>query len=396
MRRLKWLPLLLLPAVVALGCGRTQPQLAPAPPPEVQVATPLTRQVTDFEEYTGRTEAVNSVDVRARVSGYLDRVEFKDGDDIKEGAVIAVIDPRPYEAEVARTTANLRSAEAKAALSRTLAERGQALLAQKAIGQEEYDKLAGDVAVANSAIGVARAELDTAKLNLKFTSVTAPLFQNVAGNGGSEGKASEPKARVWRAGKRMVDPGNLVKADDTILTSLVQLDPMYASFDVDERSLLRFRHMREQGKVQSARDARISATLILADEEQYKHEGFINFVDNRVNLQTGSLWVRAQFPNPDPFFLSPGMFARIRVPIGKPHSSLLVAERALGTDQGRRFLYVLNDKDEVEYRLVKVGRLDGTLRVIDDGVAAGERVIITGLQRVRPGIKVTPKPVDMK
>ena len=222
-------------------------------------------------------------------------------------------------------------------------------------------------------MGVAEADRDLAALNLDFTRVTAPI-------GG-------------RLSRRMVDPGNLVKADETALTSIVSLDPMFVYFDVDERTVLRIRRLIREGKIKSRTETELPVQVALADEDGFPRTGFINFSDNKVDPNTGTLRVRGVVENPKPHVLSPGMFLRVRLPIGKPYQALMIAERALGTDQGRKFLYVVNGDDEVEQRPVKVGQLnDEGMRVIEQGLQPGERVIVNGIQRVRAGKKVKPKP----
>ena len=299
------------------------------------------------------------VEVRARVNGYLEKVNFKDGDEVKEGAVLFEIDPRPYEAEVARTEAAVGQSEAHYKRLEADLKRARSLVARQAIGREEFDKIVGDYAEAGASVGIAKANRDLAKLNLGFTKVTAPIS--------------------GRLSRRMVDPGNLVKADETILTSIVSLDPMYVYFDVDERTLLRFRRLIAEGKIKSRTQAEIPIFAALADEEGFPHKGIIDFSENRVDPNTGTLRVRAVIANPAPRVLSPGLFMRVRLPVGTPHKALLVAEQALGTDQGRKFLYVVKpgkDKDgkavpnAAEYRPVNVGALHDGLRVVDRGPRA--------------------------
>ncbi len=356
------------------GCGK-----APAPPqqgklPEVMVSLPVERMVLDSEDFTGRTDAKRSVTVRARVSGYLQKVCFKEGNDVKEGDVLFEIDPRSYQAAFDQADATVRQAEANLKTLQSNYSRGNSMFTRGAIGQEEYDKIVGDRDAMTAQVKLATAQRDMARLNLEWTKVVAPL-------GG-------------RISRQLLDPGNLVVADQTALTTIVSLDPMYVYFDVDERTLLTVRRLFQQRKVSSYRDTTLPVYLGLSDEEGFPHEGAINFADNQVDPMTGTLKVRGEFPNPGNL-LSPGLFARVRLPIGTPHKAVLVSERALGTEQGQRYVYVVNDKNEVVYRKVKLGSLQGGLRVIEDGVALGERVVVNGLQRVRQGAKVEPKLVDM-
>jgi membrane fusion protein, multidrug efflux system len=365
------------------GCNQAPAKMPPPKPPVVMVAEPVVREVTDYEEgLVGQTAAVKMVEVRARVDGYLEKVNFKDGDEVEEGAVLFEIDPRPYDAEVARTEAAVGLSEAHYRRLEADLKRAKSLVARQAIGREEFDKIVGDYAEAGASVEIAKANRDLAKLNRSFARVTAPIS--------------------GRLSRRMVDPGNLVRTDETILTSIVSLDPMYVYFDVDERTLLRIRRLIAEGKIKSRTQAEIPIFAALADEEGFPHKGIIDFSENRVDPNTGTLRVRAVIDNPVPRVFSPGLYMRVRLPVGNPHKSLLVAEQALGTDQGRKFLYVVKpgkDKDGkdvpnvAEYRPVSVGALHDGLRVVTEGVEPGEKIIVSGLQRLRPGIAVDPKPM---
>ncbi|MCE5267090.1 MAG: efflux RND transporter periplasmic adaptor subunit [Planctomycetaceae bacterium] len=365
-------------AVLIAGCTRPGGSVAPRAEiaaPEVRVARPVVRTVTDYEDFTGHTEAMMSVEIRARVSGYLieglkDSVPNKEGTEVKKGELLFEIDPRTYQAEKDRAEAALTQARAHLErLSKDL-KRAQELLPTRSIAQGDYDQIAGDHKEAEAAVQTAQAALDLAKLNLAWTRVYAPC----------DGRVS----------RQLIDPGNMVQADQTPLTTIVTLDPIYAYFDLDERTLLQLRRMVRSGKLQSARQAKVPIYLGLADEEGYPHEGLIDFADNRLDQMTGTLRLRGVFPNPKRI-LSPGMFARIRLPVGGPHQALLAPEEALGSDQGQRFLYVVNDKNQVKYRRVEIGSLQGKLRVITSGLTEDDRVIVDGLQRVRPGITVQPQ-----
>lgn len=373
-RRRRCLLVFLTLGIAMVGCNRPKPSLAPTKPAEVLVSLPVAKEVTDFEDFTGRTEAVATIEVRARVTGYLDKVLFKEGTEVKLGDPLFEIDRRTYQADYDRAEANLL--QARAHLNRLQADlkRAASLLPSKSISQEDYDKVAGDCAEAEAGVKVSEAALHSSRLSLEFTIVTAPISGRIS--------------------RQLIDPGNMVKADETPLTMLVSLDPIYAYFDVDERTMLRIRRLIRQGKVKSAREAEVSVLLGLADEEGFPHSGTINFIENRVDRTTGTLGLRGIVANPKRLF-SPGMFLRVRVPIGDPHRAILVSERALGSDQGQKFVYILNDKNEVTYRRVKVGALETGLRVVEDGLAMGERVVVTGLQRIRPGAQVVPRMVAM-
>src|SRR5262245_11723688 len=360
------------------GCVRapsTAPEAAPTP---VTVSRPVERDLTDYADFTGRPAAVDSVEVRARVWGYLDQVHFKEGALVKKGDVLFEIDPRLYRADFERTRGTVAQYEARVHRTERDHRRAKSLLARGAVSQEDHDRYEADYREAVANLDVARANRDLAALNLGYTRVTAPV-------GG-------------RVSRYVVTVGNLIQSGDqnsgTLLTTIVSVDPMYAYFDVDERTVLRVRKLIREGKARSARETAWPVSLGLATEEGFPHRGTINFVDNQVNPKTGTLRVRGVFPNKDEA-LSPGFFARVRVPIGQPHRALLVTDRAIDTDQGQKVLYVVNEKNEVVSRAVRLGALHHGLREITEGLNAGERVIVSGLQQVRPGLTVEPKLVDM-
>jgi RND family efflux transporter MFP subunit len=372
---IEWLLGFLLCCLAIVGCGPTpaQPSLAP-PAPEVLVSLPVTREITDYVDFPGRIEAVNSVEVRARVTGYLEKVYFQEGADVKQGDLLFEIDARPYKAELARTEGNIMQSEGHLKRMEADYTRATDLLPKRAIGREDFDRIAGDRTEALGAVAVAKANRDMAALNVGFTQVRAPL------NG--------------RISRRYIDPGNLVKADETPLTTIVSLDPMYAYFDADERTTLRLQRLVRERKIKWSLDAGLPVMLGLADEEGFPRQGTINFADNRLDPDTGTWRLRGLFPNPD-YALSPGLFVRMRAPIGELYQATLVSEQALGTDQGQKFVYVVNDKNKVEYRRVKVGALHGGLRVVTENLSPKEKVVVSGLQRVRPDMEVSPKLIDM-
>lgn len=382
-KRLRRLPppaTLLLAAILVFfggaltGCTRSAPILAEAPPPVVNVSRPIEREVVDYDYFTGRTAAVQSVEIRARVSGYLEKIHFRDGSEVKEGDLLFEIDPRPYEASLAQAEGNLASAEARLKRQDADLARAQRLIRTNAISQEEFDKAVGDLEETAASIDALRAAVERAKLDLTFAKINAPI----------SGRIDETH----------ISAGNLVSADTTILTTIVSLDPIWAYFDADEAAVLRQKKLIREKKIESAREAKIPVYLRLANEQGYPHKGVIDFVSNQLNPSTGTLRIRGLFPNENRV-LAPGLFARVRVPIGQPHRALLVTERALDTDQGQKILYVVNDQNEVVSRPVVLGALHDGLRVIEGGLNAGERVIVNGLQFVRPGITVETKLVDM-
>jgi RND family efflux transporter MFP subunit len=353
------------------GCHRVAPAPPPSRPPEVIVSRPVLQEVTDFEEFTGRMEPVEVVEVRARVSGYLQGLHFEEGADVKKGDLLFEIDPRPFQAELNRAEANLAQAEAHGRRLEADYQRAASLLASRGMSREDYDKIVGDLAEARAAVQSAKATRDLAALNLDYSRVTAPISGRIS--------------------RRLLDPGNLVKADETALTYITNFEPMYAYFDVDERTYLRlYRFLIEKGIRSLAQVRQMSVSLGLVDEVGYPHEGKINFVDTRVDPNTGSVWVRGVFPNPNRL-LTPGLFVRVRLPVGEPHQAILIPERALATDQGQKFVYVVNDKNVATYRQVRVGAQHGQLRIVEGGIDVGERLVISGLQRVRSGTPVEPK-----
>jgi RND family efflux transporter MFP subunit len=375
-------PVAWLVLVMLAGCGNQPAAMPPPKAPEVIVSQPVVREVTDYEDFPGHTEAVASVDVRARVSGYLDKVLFfnREGAEVQQGEVLFEIDPRTYAAELNRSEATLQQAQAHLKRLQREYDRAVLLVPSYAISKEDFDKTTGDRDEAEAAVHVAEAVRDLARLNIAFTRVTAPISGWIS--------------------RRMVDVGNLVKADDTVLTTIVTTDPMYIYFDVDERTMLRVRRLIRAGKVLSSRESPMPVFAGLVDEvdekgnPQFPHAGTIDFVDNRMDANQQTLRLRGIFPNPQRIF-SPGMFARIRIPIGKPHTAILISEQALGTDQGQPFVYVVGDKDEVAYRPVKLGILQDGQRVVEEGLAEGERIVIKGVQRIQQGIKVEAKLEEM-
>jgi RND family efflux transporter MFP subunit len=344
----------------------------------VTVSRPVERDVTDHADFTGRTAAVDSVEVRARVLGYLDKVHFKEGALVKKGDLLFEIDPRPYRADLGRAEGTVAQYDARVRRTEHDYRRVKSLLTRGAVGQEEYDRYEADYREAAANLDVARANRDLAALNLEYSRIIAPVSGRVS--------------------RYVVTVGNLIQSGDqnggTLLTTIVSVDPMYVYFDVDERTVLRIRQLIREGKASSAQETEWPVALGLATEEGFPHEGTIDFEENQVNPKTGTLRVRGVFPNKYEA-LSPGFFARVRLPIGAAHRALLVTDRAIDTDQGQKVLYVVNPKNEVISRAVRLGALHDGLREITAGLEAGERVIVTGLQQVRPGLTVEPKLVDM-
>ena len=364
--------------LAATGCGRA-PLGAPPASVTVAVSHPVEREVTDSADYTARIAAVDSVEVRAHVWGYLEKVHFQEGALVRKGDVLFELDPRPYRAALDQAKAKVRQDEARAKFDKVQYERNLRLVSREAVSRSELDQSASNYAVDLANIEADKALVESYELNLGYTKVTAPV----------SGRVSRYNVTV----------GNLVQSGDqgggTLLTTIVSVDPMYAYFDVDEITVLRVRQSTLESNAGSARPSDWPVSLGLATEEGFPHRGTINFVDNQVNPQTGTLRTRGVFANKDEL-LSPGFFARVRLPLGPPRRALLVSDRALDNDQGQKVLYVLNAKDEVVSRPVRVGALHDGLRVIEDGLKLRDRVIVNGLSHVRPGMTVVPKLVAMQ
>jgi RND family efflux transporter MFP subunit len=364
------------------GCRKDdQTQTAsPVKAPEVTVAQVVNREVTDYGEFTGRTSSSETVDIRSRVTGYLTEINFTDGQEVKKGDPLFQIDPRPFKADLENAEGQKAQWVAKLARARADVKRYEELVPTGAASAQDLDKAKADMGEATAAIKSSEAVIDRAKLDLEFSKVTAPLAGQV--------------------GRSMFSKGNLIRADADILTTIVSLDPMYVYFDVDERALLRFRDRAATSRSpdalkQDVKDLKIPVFVGLANEEGYPHQGIINFADNRVDPSTGTIRVRATLDNSKRTF-KPGLFTRVRVPVSDPFKTLLVSDRAIATDQGQKYVYVVDDKDTVAYRAVQMGRLqDDGLRVITAGLQPGDWVIVNGIQRARPGKPVTPQRTQM-
>jgi RND family efflux transporter MFP subunit len=364
---------------VAAGCTRTKPAVAAAKPPEVSFVHPSIEKVRDYEEYTGRTAASKMDEIRARVTGELKKIFFKDGTEVKAGDPLFEIDPRTFEAALESARATVHQAKGDLERKRILLTRDIELRRKGTISQEDLDNAQADWEVAKGTLELAEANRRTAELNVEFCHINAPI----------DGKID----------RRMIDIGNQVTANATLLTTVRTEDPMYVNFDVDERTVLGLRLRRQKKEIKSARETKSELDVGLANEEGYSLKGFIDYSANGVDTGTGTLRVRLVLDNPDkePRTLSDGMYVRVRFWIGDPTPSILVPEAALVSDQGIRHLFVLNEHDEVEYRPVQIGLQQGGMRVIKSGVTPKDRVIVSGLQRVRAGIKVAAtEQVDKK
>jgi membrane fusion protein, multidrug efflux system len=358
------------------GCDSKTLEVAPAAPPAIPISQPVQRQVTDYVDFTGRIEAPEAVSVVPRVTGYLTSAPFKEGAEVKKDDVLFQIDPRPYQAQLDQANGQVLLNEAR--VKEAMADNSRAKELSKtpgAISKQDMDRYQAAEEEAEASVQAAKASLEVYRLNLGFCEVASPLTGQVS--------------------RYYLTPGNLVNQDQTQLTTVVSVDPMYVYFDIDEDTVLRVRRAVNEGKIQRYQQGAIPVYIGLEGEQGYPHEGAINFVNNQVNPGTGSITARGVLPNPKPEngvrLLSPGMFVRVHLPIGKPHDALLVIDRAIGSDQGMKYVYVVDDKNIVQQRRVETGALqeDG-LRVIDGGLKPQDWVVIGGIQQVRPRMEIAP------
>ncbi len=355
--------------VLAAGCGQAKKQTSADKSIDVDYTVPITGQVVDYEEFTGRLDALKTTDIRARVSGYVTVASFKEGDEVQEGKVLFKIDPQTYEADLNQAEANLKLAEADSRLQQKIANRDQKLVGSRSVSQEEYETAAATAEKAKATVRAMAAARDRAKLYVGWTKVTAPWSGRIS--------------------RRMVDPGNIVVADNTVLTTMVTEDPLYAYFDVDERTYLNLVESSTSKANSWTGASEFPVVARLANESEFSRVGTVNFVDNRVNAGTGTIRMRGVFTN-ETKTLKPGLFVRIRLPIGAPYQAILIPDEALLSDQGRKYVFVVNDAKKVVYRSVTVGQDIQGLRIIKDGLSLGDKVIVSGMQRVREGTLVKP------
>jgi multidrug efflux system membrane fusion protein len=375
MRTLRYSIVLL--AALITACAKEAPP-AP-PPPAVTVTTVRERDVQEWDEFQGRIEATDSVEIRPRVSGFVEEVRFAEGKEVKKGDVLFVIDQRPYQAEVKAAEAELLKARTQVELWRTDVERAKNLLASRALSQEEYDTRVAAQRGGEASVESAKAALDIAKLNLEWTVVTSPID--------------------GRAGQALIRPGNLVTAGANgsgaaLMTTVVAVDPVYVYFEGDENVYLKYGALARQGTRPSSRDTHNPIRMGLANEEGYPHIGYMDFVDNQLNPKTGTIRGRAIFDNQDRLF-TPGLFARLQLVGSGTYRATMVPDQAVGTDQDRKFAFVVTPDNKVEYRGITLGPIIDGLRVVKDGLKDGDRVVVNGLQRVRAGIVVAPTEVEM-
>lgn len=344
----------------------------------VSVVRPISREIFEWDEYIGRLESPESVDLRARVSGYLEKVHFKEGKEVKKGDLLFTIDRRPYQAEFERAEAEFQRATNLADLAKNDADRAKKLIATKVIAEEDYDSKIKSYNAALAAARSAKATAELARLNVEFSEIHAPID--------------------GRIGRALITEGNLISsgaggAGATLLTTIVSLDPLYLYGDPDEQAILKYIRLSREGTRDSARDKEIPAEMGLADETGFPRKGHMDFLDNRVDPTTGTVSARGVFRNED-HRLSPGFFARIRIPGSGKYQALLIPDRALGADQAQKFVFVVNSQKKVEFRPVTVGGTSAGLRIVRSGVKAEDQIIVEGQMRVRPGTVVDARPPE--
>ena len=356
------------------GCD-SQPQAQQGPQaPAVSVANVISERITEWDEFTGRLEAPQSVSLRPRISGYVESIQFKEGSLVKAGDVLFQIDDAAYKAEVKRLTATLADVNSQLKLAKSTFKRANELSSNKAISQEVFDSRSAELEQARARLRSTSAALEVAKLNLGYTKVKAPIT-----------------GRVSRA---LITKGNLVKEADTILTTLVSVEKVYAYFDADEQTYLKYMKLAKEGKRPSSRDVKNPVYLALANDQGYPHEGYIDFVDNQINPATGTIRGRAVFDNAKGDFI-PGMFARLKLVGSASYDGILVDDKAINTDLKNKYVLVIDAENKAQYRGVQLGEKLNGLRIVKSGLKAGEQIIVNGLQRVRPGSPTQPSIVPM-
>ncbi len=369
--------LLALSVAVIAGCSGQAAENGMPPPPAVSVAPVLVKQISQWDDFSGRVEAVESVDLRPRVSGYIDRVNYEEGQEVRKGEVLFTIDSRSYRAELARAQADLARARSQAELGRSEAARAKKLSELQAISTETYEQRRSAAAEAQANVAAAQAAVDAARLNLEFTQVRAPIS--------------------GRAGRALVTAGNLVSAGDaaSVLTTLVSLDKVHVHFDTDERTFLHYAELARKGERPSENGAGVPVQVGLVGEEGFPHTGVVDFLDNQVDPATGTIRARALLDNADRAF-TPGLFARVRVLGSGQFKAMLVDDKAVLTDQDRKYVYVVDAKHQAQRRDVTLGRTADGLRIVETGLKAGDKVIVSGVQKVFfPGMPVADKTVVM-
>ncbi len=372
------LPLLGLLAATLLGllagCETRSNEFVPPPPPKVTVAQPVTQPVRDYVEFTGTTRPTATVDLRARVNGYLREINFEDGAIVHKDDILFLIEQKPFRVAVQAAQAQLQKAEASLQLEQATYARTSELVQRRAVSPQDLDVQKAKLATAQADVAAAEATLTLAQQQLDYTEVRAPI--------------------TGRIGRHLVDIGNLVTAEQTLLATIESIDPIHAYFYISEAELLRFRTMLRNKQLPDPEKHPPQLELQLANETDFGYHGHLDFRQLSVDPETGTIMRRGAFPNPDNA-LVPGLFVRIRAGLGEPAPKLLVDSRALGADQRGDFVLVVNGKNEVEHRPVKLGIAVGNLQVVEEGLAAGEWIVVNGLQRARPGSTVDPQQTAM-
>jgi RND family efflux transporter MFP subunit len=358
------------------ACAPNQAATAPAaaPAPQVSVAKVITREITEYDEFTGRFEAVERVEIRPRVSGYISSVNFEQGHTVRKNDVLFVIDPRPYEAELKRAKADLARARTQLALAKSERERAVKLLDVHAISREEFDSRVSNNEAAAANVSAAEAAVEAAALNLTFTEIRSPIDGLV--------------------GRAEITAGNVVTNGETRLTTVVSINPIYVEFEGDEQVYLKYVDLARRGERGSSRTTENPLWAGLANETGYPHEGRMVFLDNELQAATGTIKARGQFDNSDMRF-TPGMFARVKLTGSAKYQAVLINDSAVGTDQSMKYVLVVGPSNQVEYRTVKLGPVVDGLRVVREGLKTGETIVVNGLQRVHPGASVSPQLVAM-
>ena len=364
---------ILLIFLTAAGCKKKS-----APPPAalpVNVLTVVEKEVNEWDEFTGRLEAVESVEIRPRVSGYITEIHFEAGAIIKKGALLYVIDPRPYQADFDRAVAELERMQAQVKLAQIELDRGKELRAKSTISASEFDQRAATYQGAAAAASSAEAAKNSAALNLEFTQVKSPI----------DGRVSDQRITVGN----LVQPG---AGPESVLTTVVSVDPIYAKVDADENAVLKYVKLSEEGKRVSARTAKIPAYVELGNETDFPHEGYIDFVDNRLDPGTGTVRARMVLKNWNPNLITPGFFVRVRVAGATPYRAALIADKVISSQQGLKYAFVVKPDNTLERRTLETGTIFEGKRIVKSGLKDGEKVVSTRLQLVQPGMKVTPIP----
>jgi membrane fusion protein, multidrug efflux system len=359
--------------LMIVGCGQ-KPAAQVPPPPTVAVAKPVKKEVTEWKYFTAQTQAVDTITIIPRVTGYIDNIQFKEGDVVNSGDLLYVIDPRPYQAALDQAKGQLEQAIAQQKLDSANLERAKDLLAKRVIAQQDFETTASQKSVADAQVVASQAAVESAQLNLDFTGIRSPIR--------------------GRIGAQLVNQGNLVQANATQLTTIVSIDPIYANFYVDQASFMRYQEAIRAGKAPKEIVGSLPVWLQLEAEQGFSHQGVIDFINNTFDPSTSTLQVRGQFPNPDSFLI-PGAFGRVRVAGSPKYEAILVADRAINFDQDQKYVVIVQPDGLTKFQRVEPGPIVDGLRVIRSGLTGDETVIVEGAAKVRPNIKVSTEPVDM-